>query len=112
MQDPGTDPLSPLARKIIAAGDYAQLVVTNESPAARELLGKATPDQLLIVPVKDYAAASAMLAALWLRHDALNTAHEIVQQSPEKLMAAAPLGHPNPGENIAKSAICGKRGKR
>ena len=90
MHDPGTDPLSPLAKKIIEAGSYGALVVTSEdSKLARELLEDVTPDRLLAVPVKDPVAAYAMLGALWLWHDALNESHAIVQKSPDDLHRAA-----------------------
>jgi hypothetical protein len=90
MHDPGTDPLSPLAKKIIEAGSYGALVVTSgDSKLARELLEDVTLHQLLAVPVKDLAAAYAMLGALWLWHDALSESHAIVQKSPDDLHRAA-----------------------
>ncbi len=90
MHDPGTDPLSPLAKKIIEAGSYGALVVTSEdSKLARELLEDVTPHQLLAVPVKEPVAAYTMLGALWLWHDALSESHAIVQKSPDDLHRAA-----------------------
>jgi hypothetical protein len=74
--------LSPRAREIHAAdpGAYSRLVVTGAAPSrARGLLAGVTPDQLLSVPVKDRAAADALLAGLWLWHDALDESHAISQ---------------------------------
>lgn len=87
MPDPGTDPLSPLAHEIIqgTANAYQKLTVSGgASPAADKLLGM-TPEQLLIVPVASYPNAAAMLAAMWLWHDALDECHQIVQKSPADL---------------------------
>src|SRR5437879_109321 len=87
-----TDVRSALAVKITDANPraYETLVVEGAAPAlAHEMLDGVTPDQLLAVPAKDPVAAYAMLAALWLWHDALNACHEIVQKSPEDLYSAA-----------------------
>ena len=78
------DFLSPLAATILRGGGgtdaYSKLTVdTGTSPRAKELLGGVTPAQLLTVPVRDVAAANAMLAGLWLWHDALHECHEIAQ---------------------------------
>src|SRR5688500_4191480 len=90
MHDAGTDPLSPLTKKIIEAGSYGALVVISEDSAiARELLEHLTADQLLAGPVKDPVAAHAMLGALWLWHDALSESHAIVQKSPDDLQRTA-----------------------
>ncbi|MGB7157958.1 MAG: hypothetical protein WBD40_07815 [Tepidisphaeraceae bacterium] len=90
MHDPGTDPLSPLAKKIIDAGSYRALVITGEkNKLARDLLENVTPNQLLAVPVKDPVAAYAMLGALWLWHDVLNESHAIVQKKPQDLHRSA-----------------------
>src|SRR5688500_14776191 len=75
--------LSPRARQILeAAGSnpYSRLVVSGAAASrAGHLLRGVTPDQLLSVPVKDRAAADAMLAGLWLWHDALDESHTISQ---------------------------------
>ncbi len=95
----GTDPLSPLAHDIIAAGTYEKLTVTGPAPpTAIEILAGVTPDQLLTVSVNSYAHAAAMLGGLWLWHDALNESHEIAQQSPEKLHRSAPFPHQTPSK--------------
>jgi hypothetical protein len=83
-----TDLLSPLSRDILGASPnaYARLTVTGPTPAnAKKLLDGVTPDQLLTVPVVNPAAAYAMLAGLWLWHDALHECHEIAQKSPDDL---------------------------
>jgi hypothetical protein len=80
MSDPGTPPLSPTASAIIAAASYERLTVSGATPpAARELLGGVAPQQLLSSPIADAPAARAMLAGLWLRHDALDESHTISQ---------------------------------
>ena len=97
MADAGTDPLSELAHDLINAGDYTAVVAPSNSPArARELLGCVTPDQLLIVPYKSAPPAYAMLAGLWLWHDALSECHEIAQKSSEELDRAPLSAHPAP----------------
>ena len=71
---------TPLTRNAIATAAYDKLVVHGGSPGpARKLLGAATPPQLISVPVKSHDAASAMLAGLWLWHDALEESHTISQ---------------------------------
>jgi hypothetical protein len=85
MHDPGTDPLSALARTTLSASTYDALVVTATPQSAFDNLGGVTPEQLLAVPVADPVAAQAMLAALWLWHDALDECHRIVQKSPAEL---------------------------
>ena len=77
-----TDVRSALAVRIMQANPraYERVVVEDAAPAlARELLDGVTPDQLLAVPVKDSAAAKAMLAGLWLYHDGLEESHRISQ---------------------------------
>jgi hypothetical protein len=83
MADPGTDPLSPLVHQIIDSASYEKLTVSGPIPAkARELLGGVTPDQLLTVPITSDVHAYAMLAGLWLWHDALDECHQIAQMEP------------------------------
>ena len=76
---------------------YEALVVEDgTSTLASELLDSVAPDQLLIAPVISPVAAYAMLAGLWLWHDGLSECHEIVQKSPEQLIAAALNLHSKP----------------
>lgn len=87
MKDPGTDPLSPLAHQILSAAAYDRPVVRDGAPAeAHRLLDGVTPEQLLTVPVASPPYAAALLGGLWLRHDALDECHHIVQKEPEDLM--------------------------
>jgi hypothetical protein len=68
--------------KIITANPavYQALVVEGGTPAlARDLLTGVTPAQLLCVPVAHEEDAQAMLAGLWLWHDALDESHHISQ---------------------------------
>jgi hypothetical protein len=82
MPDPGTDPLSQQAHDLIKSADYHRLTVPDPAaPDATRILRDISPPALLTVPVKSPANAWAMLAALWLWHDALDRCHEIVQQS-------------------------------
>jgi hypothetical protein len=77
-----TDVRSPLALKIINANPaaYQALVVAGDTPAtAREMLQDVTAGQLLSVPVAHEEDAQAMLAGLWLWHDALDESHHISQ---------------------------------
>jgi hypothetical protein len=48
-------------------------------PLARELLAGVQPDQLLTAPIPPSANPTAMLAGLWLWHDALDESHTISQ---------------------------------
>jgi len=74
---------SPLVRKIVDAvpDAYRRLVVHGDAPAvARELLQDVKPAQLLAQPITSPTAADALLAALWLWHDALDESHRISQR--------------------------------
>jgi hypothetical protein len=74
--------LSPLADKILRADEnaYSELLVEMETPeSAIALLRGVKPEQLLAGPVASMEHASAMLAGLWLWHDALHESHEISQ---------------------------------
>lgn len=74
--------LSPLADRILRADDgaYGKLMVEMRTPErATQLLKGIEPDQLLAVPVASAEHAKAMLAGLWLWHDALHESHEISQ---------------------------------
>jgi hypothetical protein len=76
------DARSPLAVKILDANPdaYRLLVVSGPTPAlAHELLDSVTPEQLLVGAVKSPDAGRAMLAGLWLWHDALDESHRISQ---------------------------------
>ncbi len=78
-----SDVRSPLAVKIINANPraYEALVVEGGTPArARELLENVKPDQLLTAPTASPVAADAMLAGLWLWHDALEESHTLSQK--------------------------------
>jgi hypothetical protein len=71
--------ISPLAEKTLRARPdaYRRLVVHDGTPAAaHELLSGVRPEQLL---AGSPAAASAMLAGLWLWHDGLHESHQISQ---------------------------------
>ena len=81
------DSRSPLATKILELnpGAYQALIVTGQPFApACEILEKSHPEQLLSSPIKSPAFASALLAALWLWHDALDECHRIVQNPPDQ----------------------------
>jgi len=78
MHDPGTDPLSPLAHRIIQEGTYDQLV-TATSPAAETALSDVSAEQLLSVPIRSPLHAQAMLAGLWLWRDGLERSHTLSQ---------------------------------
>ncbi len=72
--------LAKVAREAIAAAAYDKLVVRGGASAeARKRLGAVKPEQLLSVPVRSHDAANAMLAGLWLWHDALDESHTISQ---------------------------------
>jgi hypothetical protein len=79
---PGTDPLSPLAHRLIKLNPsaYTAPVVHGPgNPDAREILDMLQPDQLLAIPVMKPDDARAMLAGLWLWHDWLDDSHTISQ---------------------------------
>ena len=86
MHDPGTDPLSPLARQVIASATYEKLTVDGGASDAAALLEGVTPDQLLVAPAKNRVAGFAMLAGLWLWADELDRGHTIAQKSPGELL--------------------------
>ena len=103
-----SDPLSPLARQLIESGSYNLLVAPSRAPAeARRLLDGVTPDQLLTTPVATPAAARALLAALWLRHDGLHECHNVVQKSPDDRSLSAPL--PRPAGSVPQPAAAAGR---
>jgi hypothetical protein len=82
-----TDSRSPLAEKNLEANRraYEAIVVTGHAfPAAREILETVRPEQLLTIPVKSGAFASALLAGLWLWNDGLEECHRIVQNPPDE----------------------------
>lgn len=90
MADLKTDPLSPLTHEIIRSAGYEKLTVSGPTPAkARELLAAIIPAQLLTVPLSSDGHAYAMLAGLWLWHDALDECHEIAQKDNGKRDDAA-----------------------
>ena len=77
------DAPSSLVVKILNANPHAYeaLVVESGTPAlAHELLAGVKPDQLLTTPIKSPLAADAMLAGLWLWHDALEESHTLSQK--------------------------------
>jgi hypothetical protein len=78
-----TDPLSPLARRVLAldsSAAYARLVVREDghAEAARLLAGMSAEDTVsgLIASKPD---AAALLAGLWLWHDWLDESHKLSQ---------------------------------
>lgn len=90
MSDPGTDPLSALARTILRARPdaYRDLLGPREAPRdSFDLLENVTPAQLFDRPIRSTAAAYAVLAGLWLWHDGLYECHTIVQKEPDELLA-------------------------
>ena len=77
-----TDARSPLTIRILNADPHAyeKLVVEEGAPAlAHELLDGVQANQLLSDPGTPPAKARAMLAGLWLWHDALDESHTISQ---------------------------------
>jgi hypothetical protein len=68
--------LSQKARDLVRDASYSELV-----PQPRAATFSISPPELLSVPVANRAAAFAMLAGLYLRHDDLDRCHEIAQQS-------------------------------
>jgi hypothetical protein len=79
------DGLSPLCQSILSARSghaYSRLVIpamAAATPDAERLLGKVRPEQLLDSPVVRPSEAEALLAGLWLWHDALDRSHTISQ---------------------------------
>lgn len=83
-ESPARDGLSPLCHSILSARPgqaYAQLVLPSMStpPEAQHLLDKVRPEQLLEKSIARRSEAEAMLAGLWLWHDALERSHTISQ---------------------------------
>jgi hypothetical protein len=77
------DVLSPLAVELARKplNELASLVVTTSTSAeARSLLCNISPEQLLNVPIQDASSAAALLAGLWLGHDALEEGHRLAQE--------------------------------
>ena len=83
--NPSTDPLSAAARAVLRAnvdGAYTRLVVHSGAADARPApaeLASLTPETVLSTPPKSRDDAAAMLAGLWLWHDALDASHRISQ---------------------------------
>ena len=83
-ETPARDGLSPLCHSILSARAgqaYTRLVLPSmATPGETEqILGKVRPEQLLESPISRRSEADAMLAALWLWHDALDRSHTISQ---------------------------------
>jgi hypothetical protein len=82
LQDP-TDPLSPLARRLLKLDPGAYASLTPSSTAgnaiARDLLQSAQPQDLLTAPMTSRDDARALLAGLWLWFDWLDESHRISQ---------------------------------
>jgi hypothetical protein len=75
--------LSAAAQNILEANPdaYGLLLAPQQTPAlAITLLKNVMPEQLLRGPVRSAAAASAMLAGLWLWHDGLEESHSLSQK--------------------------------
>ena len=82
MNDPGTDALSPLGRKLLKldADAYTQLVPTGDgNTTARDLLSGVQPGDLISGSVAKMDEANALLAGLWLYFDWLDESHRISQ---------------------------------
>ena len=82
MNDPGTDPLSSLGRKLLKldADAYSQLVPTGHGNAtARDLLSAVQPPDLISGSVAKMDEAKALLSGLWLYFDWLDESHRISQ---------------------------------
>jgi hypothetical protein len=82
MNDP-TDPLSPLARKLLKLDPaaYSKLIVAGGggSPPARDILQGVRAEELVATPAPRMIDARAMLAGLWLYFDWLDESHTISQ---------------------------------
>ncbi len=86
MNDP-TDPLSTGARDLLKhdakeqGGTYRKLVIAegDGQPDVLDRLLLASPSSVLTRRPDDIEEAQCLLAALWLRHDYLNEAHELCQ---------------------------------
>src|SRR5271168_4908625 len=77
------DLLTPLAIELAhrPLHDRIPLVVTaTTSSATLKRLSDLTPQQLLSAPIQDADSANALLAGLWLGHDALEEGHRIAQE--------------------------------
>jgi hypothetical protein len=97
------DQLSQLAHDIVKAATYDKLVVSDGTPAkAHELLDNVTAVQLLSVPIKSAGQGYAMMAGLWLWHDALDEAHKIAQMDATALRRSAPFPHQTPSKMSLK----------
>ena len=116
MNDPGTDPLSPLASDLVrarASSAYQKLVVRGPTPAdAQRLLADVSPEQLLAVPVASYPHACAMLAGLWLWHDGLHECHAVAQKSPEDLRPPGTLLAASSAPFLRERGLGPVRGRR
>jgi hypothetical protein len=80
-----TDDLSPLTLSILKlnlSDAYSRLVVAGgDGPSeAGDLLGSASPEQLLSGAIVSLEDARGLLAGLWLWHDFLDESHEISQR--------------------------------
>ncbi len=79
---PLTNVLSPLAIALAhkpLSEPGALVISAPTSPAARSLLSGVIPSQLFQTAVRDAQNASAVLAGLWLGHEALDEAHRLAQ---------------------------------
>lgn len=80
---------SPIVEQIISLNPLPELAPQHgPSQAARHLLQSLKLDDLFPSPIISTVAAYACLAGLWLHVDALEEAHQIVQQEPEKILTA------------------------
>ena len=83
MNDPGTDALSPLGRKLLKldGNAYSQLVPSGDAgnATARDLLAGVQPAELISGTVAKMDEAKSLLSGLWLYFDWLDESHRISQ---------------------------------
>jgi hypothetical protein len=76
------DILTPIATTIVRQGGdvtYGELTVAGSAASAHQIIDGITSDALFSRPIRNTDDARCALAGLWLRHDALDECHRIVQ---------------------------------